>query len=39
MFFDDVPANVAAASRLGMRAFRVDGVEGVRERLMRERLL
>jgi glucose-1-phosphatase len=39
MFFDDVQANVAAASRLGMRAFQVDGVEGVRERLIREGLL
>lgn len=39
MFFDDVPANVAAASALGIHAFQVDGVEGVRARLMRERLL
>jgi putative hydrolase of the HAD superfamily len=39
MFFDDAPANVAAASRLGMRAFQVNGVEGVRERLIAERLL
>ena len=38
-FFDDVPANVAAASRLGIHAFQVDGVEGVRTRLIRERLL
>ena len=38
MFFDDVQANVAAASRLGMRAFQVDGVTGVRERLTREGL-
>jgi HAD superfamily hydrolase (TIGR01509 family) len=38
MFFDDVSANVDAASDLGMRAFRVDGVEGVRERLAREGL-
>src|SRR5207237_492779 len=36
MFFDDVDANVAAASDLGMRAFQVDGVEGVRERLVKE---
>lgn len=28
MFFDDVPANVAAASALGNRAFQVEGVEG-----------
>jgi len=39
MFFDDLPANVAAASRLGMRAFQVNGVEGVRDRLVHERLL
>ena len=39
MFFDDVHANVLAASRLGMRAFQVDGVEGVRGRLASERLL
>jgi glucose-1-phosphatase len=39
MFFDDVQANVRAASRLGLRAFQVNGVEGVRERLIGERLL
>jgi putative hydrolase of the HAD superfamily len=39
VFFDDLPANVAAASELGLRAFQVDGVDGVRERLIRERLL
>jgi glucose-1-phosphatase len=39
MFFDDADANVAAASQLGMRAFQVNGVEGVRERLAGERLL
>jgi epoxide hydrolase-like predicted phosphatase len=39
MFFDDVDANVVAASRLGMRAFQVNGVEGVRERLRLEHLL
>jgi hypothetical protein len=39
MFFDDVHANVAAASQLGMRAFQVKGVEGVRDRLIGERLL
>src|SRR5215208_1753967 len=27
MFFDDVPANVTAASALGIRAFQADGVE------------
>ena len=39
MFFDDAPANVAAAAALGMRAFQVNGVEGVRERLVAEGLL
>jgi HAD superfamily hydrolase (TIGR01509 family) len=39
MFFDDVPANVNAASALGIRAFQVNGVEGVQSRLLRERLL
>ena len=39
MFFDDVPANVAAAAALGIRAFQVEGVEGVRSRLIREQLL
>jgi putative hydrolase of the HAD superfamily len=39
MFFDDVSANVKAASALGIRAFQVDGVEGVRSRLLREQLL
>jgi glucose-1-phosphatase len=39
MFFDDVPANVTAASALGMRAFQVQGVEGVRSRLIQEHLL
>ena len=39
MFFDDVPANVAAASALGIHAFQVEGVEGVRSRLIREQLL
>lgn len=39
MFFDDVQANVDAASRLGMRAWQVNGVEGVRERLLNERLM
>lgn len=39
MFFDDVDANVIAASQMGMRAFQVNGVEGVRERLVAERLL
>lgn len=39
MFFDDSEANVVAASRVGMRAFQVDGVEGVRRRLAAEGLL
>ncbi len=39
MFFDDVPANVTAASALGIRAFQVEGVEGVRSRLIQEHLL
>ena len=39
MFFDDVPANVEAASALGIHAFRVVGVEGVQARLISERLL
>lgn len=39
MFFDDVRANVVAASALGIHAFQVDGVEGVRAQLKRERLL
>jgi epoxide hydrolase-like predicted phosphatase len=39
MFFDDVPANVKAASALGIHAFQVDGIEGVRSRLIREQLL
>ncbi len=39
VFFDDVPENVAAALELGMRAYQVDGVDGVRERLVSEQLL
>ena len=39
MFFDDVAANVNAASALGIQAFQVDGVEGVRSRLLKEHLL
>ena len=35
-FFDDAPANVAAARALGMRAFRVDGPEAIRTRLHAE---
>ncbi len=33
MFFDDLQANVAAALELGIHAFRVEGVEGIRARL------
>ncbi len=36
MFFDDVDANVATALALGFRAFQVEGVEAVRERLDKE---
>ena len=39
MFFDDVRANVDAASALGIRAFQVKGIGGLRERLMLEWLL
>jgi putative hydrolase of the HAD superfamily len=39
MFFDDVHANVVAASAIGMRAFQVEGVGGLRQRLAAEGLL
>ena len=39
MFFDDGAANVSAASALGIQAFQVEGVEGVRSRLLKEHLL
>jgi HAD superfamily hydrolase (TIGR01509 family) len=39
MFFDDMAVNVAAAASLGIRAFQVQGVEGLRECLVREGLL
>jgi glucose-1-phosphatase len=39
MFFDDVPTYVTAASALGIRAFQVEGVEGVRSRLIQAHLL
>ena len=39
MFFDDVPAHVEAAAALGIHAFRVDGIEGVRKQLVKERIL
>ena len=38
-FFDDSRANVEAAERLGIRAFLVDGLEGVRAALAAEELL
>ena len=39
MFFDDMAANVAAARSVGIHAFQVKGVEGVRARLMDEKIL
>lgn len=39
MFFDDVPAHVAAAAALGIHAFQVEGVGDVRARLAREGIL
>ncbi len=39
MFFDDLHENVVAATDLGIHAFQVDGVHGVREQLIREHLL
>jgi putative hydrolase of the HAD superfamily len=39
LFFDDVQDNVEAAAALGIHGFRVDGVEGIRDRLITERLL
>jgi HAD superfamily hydrolase (TIGR01509 family) len=39
VFFDDLPANIAAARSAGMRAYQARGVEQVRERLIAERLL
>jgi putative hydrolase of the HAD superfamily len=39
LFFDDSNANVAAAAGLGIRAFQVEGVEGVRKCLTELRLL
>jgi len=39
IFFDDQPANVAGAASCGIRAFRVDGVAGVRECLSNEGLI
>lgn len=39
MFFDDLPANVAAAKSVGLRAFEVRGVDSLRRRLAREGVL
>ena len=39
MFFDDVPAHVEAAAALGIHAFRVEGVQGVRAQLIQEGIL
>jgi len=39
VFFDDLPANVAGAAASGIRAFCVDGLDALRERLVSERLL
>jgi putative hydrolase of the HAD superfamily len=39
LFFDDVPANVAAASALGICAFHVKGVADVRARLFDAQIL
>jgi glucose-1-phosphatase len=39
MFFDDVSANVDAATAVGMRAFQVNGVESLRARLRKESIL
>lgn len=39
MFFDDVPAHVEAAKALGIRAFQVQGIEGVQAQLIESRIL
>ena len=39
MFFDDLAVNVAGAHSVGLRAFQVQGVDGLRERLASEGLL
>lgn len=39
VFFDDSAANVDAARDVGLRAFQVEGVEGLRARLVDEALL
>jgi glucose-1-phosphatase len=38
-FFDDSRANVVAASALGMRAFQVEGIDALRQRLVADGLL
>ena len=39
VFFDDLAANIDAAKAAGLRAYQVRGVEELRDRLIRERLL
>jgi glucose-1-phosphatase len=39
VFFDDLAANVDAAKSVGLRAYQVRGVDELRERLIKERLL
>ena len=37
-FFDDLQPNVDAAARLGLKAWRVDGLDGLEDELRREGL-
>ncbi len=39
VFFDDLEANVAGARACGIRAFRVEAIDGLRNRLLAEGLL
>jgi len=39
LFFDDVPAHVAAASALGIRSFQVNGIQDLRSCLAKEGIL
>jgi HAD superfamily hydrolase (TIGR01509 family) len=39
VFFDDLPANVAGAAACGIRAFQVEGVDGLRRCLIAQGLL
>jgi putative hydrolase of the HAD superfamily len=39
VFFDDLAVNVSTARSVGLRAYQVHGVEGVRDRLIRERMV